>query len=150
MIPPKTALLQLLLSARTGALLGILWGFLAPLGRRRQTLADSLFVLLTAAGLCWLGFGVCGGDLRVQCLGMVFFGAVLEEKTLGRLLDPAFYGFWSILARIRRAVLSFWKKFFKMTKNIFASAGKWVTIGRKKSTGSKPFPGGVTYDGSKR
>ena len=39
-----------------GAALGLLWGFLRPLGKR----GDPLFVLMTGAGLCWLNFGVCG------------------------------------------------------------------------------------------
>ena len=37
-----------------GAALGLLWGFLRPLGKR----GDPLFVLMTGAGLCWLNFGV--------------------------------------------------------------------------------------------
>ena len=51
-----------------GAALGLLWGFLRPLGKR----GDPLFVLMTGAGLCWLNFGfwsllTCGLAVPQRC-----------------------------------------------------------------------------------
>ena len=146
MIPPGEALGELLAALALGAVLGLFWGFLRPLGKRRRNLADGLFLPGLALGLCVLGFGVCGGDLRPACLGAAALGGIGEEMTLGRLLAPVFYGFWFILSRFRRVVLTFWKKFFKSAKNVFASAGKWVTIGRKNRSESKSSPGGSTND----
>ena len=138
MIPPEEALGQLWGGLVLGVEMGAAWGFLRPL--KRKALADGIFVLALAAGLCRLAFGRCGGDLRPACLGAAALGFFLEEWGLGRLLAPLFYGFWSILSKIRRGVLTFWKKFFKSAKNVFASAGKWVTIGRKNRSESKPSP----------
>ena len=119
-----------------GAALGLLWGFLRPLGKR----GDPLFVLMTGAGLCWLNFGVCGGDLRLGCAAAMLPGFWAADKSLGAVLQPVFYGFWSLLKAMAGVFLSVPKKIFKIAKNVFASAGKWVTIGRKNSLnrGGKP------------
>lgn len=146
MIPPKDALGELCWGWLLGVLLGLCWGFLRPLGKVGNALRDSLFLLAAGAGLCHLAFGICGGDLRLPCLGAAVLGGVGEEAALGRLLRPVFYGFWSILAGIYRAVLTFWKKFFKTAKNVFASAGKWGTIGRKNCLEARHHPGGSTND----
>ena len=140
MIAPGEALRELLAGAALGGLLGVLWGFLRPLGKRRRNLCDFLFLLALAGGLCRLSFGICGGDLRPACLGAAALGGIGEEMTLGRLLAPVFYGFWSILSRFWGAVSAFWKNFFKSAKNVFASAGKWVTIGRKNRSEPKSSP----------
>lgn len=130
MIPPERALRELLFSVWLGLLLGLLWGFLRPLGEKRRSLSDGLFLLGCFVGVIRLAFSVCGGDLRPACVLAAALAAIIEECSLGRLLRRVFYGFWSILTRFRRAVLTLWKKFFKSAKNVFASAGKWVTIGR--------------------
>ncbi len=119
-----------------GAALGLLWGFLRPLGKR----GDPLFVLMTGAGLCWLNFGVCGGDLRLGCAAAMLPGFWAADKSLGAVLQPVFYGFWSLLKAMAGVFLSVPKKIFKIAKNVFASAGKWVTIGRKNSLNREGNP----------
>ena len=61
---PQTAARRLVIALLLGAALGLFYGFLRPLGRR-VVLRDSLF--LAGWSLIWLelGFGVCGGDLRL-------------------------------------------------------------------------------------
>lgn len=140
MIAPGEALEELCWGWLLGVLLGLCWGFLRPLGKVGNALRDSLFLLAAGAGLCFLAFGICGGDLRLPCLGAAVLGGTAEEAALGRLLRPVFYGFWSILTGISGAVLTIWKKFFKTAKNVFASAGKWVTIGRKNRSEPKSSP----------
>ena len=108
------------------------------LGKR----GDPLFVLMTGAGLCWLNFGVCGGDLRLGCAAAMLPGFWAADKSLGAVLQPVFYGFWSLLKAMAGVFLSVPKKIFKIAKNVFASAGKWVTIGRKNSQS----PGGAPND----
>lgn len=119
-----------------GAALGLLWGFLRPLGKR----GDPLFVLMTGLGLCWLNFGVCGGDLRLGCAAAMLPGFWAADKSLGAVLQPVFYGFWSLLKAMAGVFLSVPKKIFKIAKNVFASAGKWVTIGRKNSLNREGNP----------
>ena len=101
--------------------LGLLYGFLRPLGRRYRAPADGLFLL--AAGGCWLylSFAVCHGDLRPAYLIGMMAGALVLEMTLGLVLRPVFVIFWEII------VLPL-KKISKIRKILFASAEKWVTI----------------------
>ena len=93
-----------------GAALGLLWGFLRPLGKR----GDPLFVLMTGLGLCWLNFGVCGGDLRLGCAAVMLPGFWAADKSLGAVLQPVFYGFWSLLKAMAGVFLSVPKKIFKI------------------------------------
>lgn len=72
-----------------GAALGLLWGFLRPLGKR----GDPLFVLMTGAGLCWLNFGVCGGDLRLGCAQRCFPAFGPRIKAWVRCCSRCFMGF---------------------------------------------------------
>lgn len=123
-----------------GGGLGILWDFLRPLSGVRRTAADFLFILGAAWALCVLNFGVCGGDLRLACALVSVPGFCLEQAALSGLTAPVFYGFWSILARLGGLILWIPKKFFKIAKNVFASAGKWVTIGRKNRSEPKSSP----------
>ena len=90
MIPPGDALKELLWGCLLGVVLGLFWGFLRPLGRQHNHLRDGLFVLATGAALCYLGFGICGGDLRLPCALAALLGGLAEEATLGRLLRPVF------------------------------------------------------------
>ena len=123
-----------------GACLGVFWDFLRLPAKHRRNLADGLFLLGAAWALCVLNFGVCGGDPRLACALGMLPGFCLEQAALTKPLSPVFYGFWSILARIRRPFLTFRKKIFKFAKNVFASAGKWVTIGRKNRSEPKSSP----------
>jgi hypothetical protein len=90
----------LLLYFLAGGALGIFYGFLRPLRCRRSWPADLLFVTATSFAWVYLGFGVCGGDLRIGCLAGLFLGIFLLDRWPGRWLRPLFFGFWRLVAAI--------------------------------------------------
>ena len=94
---PETAFFRLVASLLLGAALGLLYGFLRPLGRRHRHLADGLVVLGAWWAYIYLGFGLCAGDLRLGYVWGLLAGAVVWEATAGRWLQPVFSGIWQIL-----------------------------------------------------
>ncbi len=96
---PREAALRLAWSLTLGGGLGIFYGFLRPLGRH-TLLRDSLFLM----GLVWvflyLGFGVCGGDLRFGCFLALMAGTLAGAQTVGRWIFPVFCGIWKGLEKI--------------------------------------------------
>ena len=68
-----------------GGVLGMLYAFLRPLGRKHPALADGLFLLGAAWAWLWQGFGVCGGDLRLGYYIGVPVGALVWYRAAGRL-----------------------------------------------------------------
>lgn len=115
-----------------GLILGVIYGFLRPLRHRRPVLADLLFLPFMGYAWLYLGFAICRGDLRLgYCAGLPL-GATLWEWTLGRLLRPAFAGFWHLIFRICRGISYILekncKKIQKILKNLFAIWKKWYTI----------------------
>ena len=97
MTPPETAGANLAAACLLGALSGLVYGFLRPLRRRSAWAADSIFVLFTFLVWLYLGFGICGGDLRLGYWMGLLTGGFLWEMTAGRLLQPVFSGFWKCL-----------------------------------------------------
>lgn len=132
MTAPALAASRFAAACLMGLGLGVLYGFLRPLRPRRTALADGIFL----AALVWvwlqLSFGICRGDLRLGYSAGLFCGAAVWEMTLGRLLRPAFFGFWAGTARIWRGIMRPVKKFFQkigdFVKFLFASLKKWGTI----------------------
>ena len=86
MTAPALAAQRFALSCLLGAGLGLYYGFLRPL--RPRWLGDGLF--LPAAFWVWLelGFGICGGDLRLGYFLGLLLGALVWEWGPGRLLRP--------------------------------------------------------------
>lgn len=125
---PETAFFRLAASLLLGAALGLLYGFLRPLGRRHRHLADALVVLGAWWAYIYLGFGVCAGDLRLGYVWGLLAGAVVWEATAGRWLQPVFSGIWQILGVMWGLFWAPGKKFLQFTKILFASGEKWVTI----------------------
>ena len=111
-----------------GAALGIVYGFLRPLRPRHTTFADFLFALAACYGYLLLQFGICQADVRLAYFLAMICGCILWEWSFGRCLRPVFSFFWAILERIRKLLLLPLKKIWKMTKILFASVKKWVTI----------------------
>ena len=117
-----------------GLPLGLYYSFLRPL--RRRTLADLLFVPALIYAWLQVGFGICGGDLRLGYFAPMVLGAILAIRLPGRWLAPAFRGFWRGLGGIARWIKAFFReiaKFFqkktvKIRKNIFAIRKKSGTI----------------------
>ena len=86
MTSPAVAAGQFGWSCLLGLLLGVWYGLLRPLRPRHTAWADGAFVLGAAWAWLYLGFGICGGDLRLgNCAGLAL-GAVAWETTLGKSL----------------------------------------------------------------
>ena len=120
MISPALAAGRFLRGIVLGGGLGLLYGFLRPLGRHKRTLADLLF--LTGAFPVWLyfSFAVCRGALGLGYLSSLLAGGILFDLTVGRLLAPVWQGFW-------RGVQAIFQLFRKLFKKIITFAKKIPT-----------------------
>lgn len=106
--------------------LGAVYGFLRPLRRRHSVLPDLIFVAAAFYGWLVLSFGICQGDIRLGTTAALPLGAVLWDRTAGKLLRPVFSLFWRIILYPFRKILGL---FCKISKKVFAYMKKWVTIG---------------------
>ena len=100
---PAVGFWRLSCSVLLGGALGILYGFLRPLGQRHRIFADILFSLAAVWIWIYISFAVCRGDIRTVYLIGMFSGALLWEKTFGFWLRPVFsalWRFWISLFRI--------------------------------------------------
>ncbi len=147
MTAPAVAALRFLIACALGLGLGVIYSFLRPLRPRLTGLSDALFVLCLLMAWVYLGFGICGGDLRLGYTAGLFVGICLWEWTAGRLLRPLFFRFWHLLGRIFRAatapVRAILRFFTKIAKIVFAYGKKSVTI---KGDRNKPPPEGVRHE----
>lgn len=116
MTPPAESFRWLLAAFGIGLILGLVHGFLRPLRRKKSWGADLLFVAAMFAGWLYLGFGVCGGDLRLGWLMGMFGGIVLFDALPGRLLRPVFGLFWKYVEQIVSFILRPCKKILKKSK----------------------------------
>ena len=128
MTTPAIAALRFLRGLYLGALLGVWYGFLRPLGHRRRTLADLLF--LSGVFPAWLhfSFAVCDGDLGLGYLASLPLGGILLDQTLGRLLRPVFGKIWLPVLAFFRLNRKIFMKLYYFSKKIFASGKKSSTI----------------------
>ena len=117
MTDPGIGGFRFLLTCLTGVHLGILYGFLRPLRPRYTILSDLLFLPALAAAFLHVGFGVCGGDLRLGCFLGLAAGGIVWEQTMGRLLRPVFTCFWKSIGSILDFLRIPAKKFSKKRKN---------------------------------
>lgn len=94
-----------------GCCLGLFYGFLRPL--RPRWPGDLLFI----AGLYWvwiyLGFGICGGDLRFGYTAALLGGCLAWEILFGSLFRPLFSCFWKLISRIFSVIAVPFKKYAK-------------------------------------
>ena len=97
MSTPAQALQCLGWSCLFGVGLGIVYGFLRPL--RPRVLSDVLFLICTGWAALQLGFGICGGDLRLGYAAGMLTAGVVWDVTAGRYLRPVWQRFWLLLAR---------------------------------------------------
>ena len=128
MTAPAEALRHFLLACAIGSCLGAVYGFLRPLRPKWTGLSDLVFVAAAFWGWLVLCFGICRGDIRPGCTAGLFAGGLLWEWSIGRALRPVFSGFWKFVGRIQAILIRPGKKIWENAKNMFASAGKWVTI----------------------
>jgi hypothetical protein len=91
---------------------------------RHRHLADLCTVC--ALFYCWiyLGFGICGGDLRMGYLCGMLLGFGVCIYTVGKWLQGLFRRFWWLLGRIFRLIYGVLQKilgiFKKIAKVLFA------------------------------
>ena len=104
---PLTLLQALLL----GCALGLFYGFMRPF--RPRWLGDFLFILALFWVRIYLGFGLCGGDLRLTYTTTLCAGIFLWESAFGRPLQPAFLCFWKGFSRIFLRILRPFKNISK-------------------------------------
>ena len=128
MIPPALALLRFFYGLLVGMALGLFYGFLRPLRQQHATFGDILFLPAAIYGWFFLHFDLCQTDIRMAYSAALLIGIFLWESSIGRLLRPVFAKLWIILEKFRGLLLLPFKKTLKMTKILFASMEKWVTI----------------------
>ena len=128
MMTPEIAAVRFLRGVVLGLFRGAWYGFLRPLGRRRQTLADLLFLCGVFPVWLYLSFAVCQGDLHLGYLASLPLGGILFDSTLGRLLRPVWDKFWGVIGWIYRNLRKFFKKIIIFLKKPFASDKKSSTI----------------------
>lgn len=131
---------QAALFARTmlwGLPLGAFRGFLAPLGRRHRHLADGLLILATGAVWLQVGFGLWGGDLRPGWLFALAGGFGAWRAVPGRWADGIWVPFWQGIWKILDILAGSAKKVLKISKILFPSQEKSVTIGSNQHPPSR-------------
>ena len=128
MIPPSLSFQRFSYGLLVGAVLGIWYGFLRPLRRNHGVFGDVLFLLAAAYGWIFLQFDLCQTDIRMAYSAAMLIGIFAWECTAGWLLRPVFLKLWTILEKLWEIILLPYKKTLKMTKILFASVKKWVTI----------------------
>ena len=124
MTTPEIAFKRFTAGLMFGCLLGVYYGFLRPLRRKRTFFPDLLFV--AAAGWIYLyyGFNLCRGDLRMGYVAAPILGAVAWDLTVGRWLMPIYAGLWGILGGMLRPFQFFFKKICIFIKFLFATGKK--------------------------
>ena len=98
MTAPAQAALQFAQGLGLGLCLGILYGFLRPLRRRRAALGDLIFIVAAFWAWLQLSFGICRGDIRMGYTAAPLLGLWAFDRVLGRYLQPIFRFFWKILS----------------------------------------------------
>ena len=136
MTAPYLAAQRFAIACLLGCALGAYYGFLRPLRPKWTTLSDILFLLGGFWVWIYLGFGICGGDLRMGYTAGLFLGGIVFERTVGRWLRSLFRTFWDVIGKILGFFLLPVKKFFKIiadfTKFLFATGKKWGTMKKIK------------------
>ena len=128
MTAPLIAAQRFLYAFCTGAVLGILYGFLRPLRPKHTAVSGILFLSATVYGWLFLHLRLCQADIRIAYDLAMLLGGFTWELTIGKLLRPVFSAFWKAACEILRFLCLPFKKISKMTKILFASGRKWVTI----------------------
>ena len=132
MIGPDTAARWLLWALAIGSGLGLVYGFLRPAPQKLRPLWDLIFVCAAFYGWLYLGFGICGGDLRFGCTAAMAVGGIVFDCTGERLLQPIFRHFWRTVGKfflfLQRYTKIFFKKVQKIAIFLLASGRKWFKI----------------------
>ena len=121
MTTPGVAAGRFLQGLVLGLAVGAWYGFLRPLGHRRRTLADCLFILGVFPVWLYFSFAVCQGDLGIGYLASLFVGGFLFDGTFGRLLRPVWSRVWAPVWAFFRVERRFFKIITVFLKKPFAS-----------------------------
>ena len=113
MTSPAVTAARVVAGMGLGLALGVLWDLLKPLSRRHPHLSDLLFLPALIWAWLELGFGICGGDLRLGCTASLGLGWAAWELTLGRLLTPAVTAIWDFLGAFFLGLLAPFRKIAK-------------------------------------
>lgn len=134
-MPSETAWL-FLLAMGIGAGVGLFYGFLRPLRPRFTTLCDLLLLPVVFYAWIYHSFALCRGDIRFGHALGILLGALVWDRTVGRLLHPLFVGFWKLVGIIflflSRPVKFFLKKSADFLKFLLAIGKKTITIRQKE------------------
>ena len=118
MTPPVQAAYRFAAACLLGLGLGAWYDFLRGLRPRHTLLSDGVFLLGCLWAWVYLGFGICGGDLRLGYLAGLVCGGLAWEFTLGRLLRPVFRLFWTGLSKIWGTLTTPGKIFLKKVADL--------------------------------
>lgn len=133
MTPPALLFSRFLTACLLGVGLGIFYDLLSCLPKALRHLGDGIFVIGLFAFGIYLGFGVCGGDLRPIYSAGLFIGAIGWHYSLGRLFRRLILAFFRILAHLFSLIFKPFEKIFSIIllffKKTFAIIKKSSTIG---------------------
>ena len=146
MTAPGAAAGRFLSACLLGVGLGVVYAFLRPPRQKHPHLSDTLFLLALFPAWIYLGFGICGGDLRLGYTAGLFLGTWAGAATLGRLLQPLFCFLWKILTFPLHLLKKFFKKMKKIAKKLLASGKKWFTMKKNMGKSQNLDAGGTDYD----
>jgi hypothetical protein len=121
MIKPALAWTRFLLALPAGFLLGLVYGFLRPLGRKYPRVADFLFLLCLFWIWLYHTFALCAGDFRFPYFAALFLGFLPADVLLGRPMYPLFALFWKTTGKLYAFVTLAAKKILDFLKKMFAS-----------------------------
>ena len=148
MMRPDIELTRFFLSLCVGGILGICYEFLRPLRPRHTTAADLIFILAAFYGWLYIGFAVCGGDLRVAYFFGMVIGILLLIPPSRRLLAPVFQGFWHCSRVLLTPVKKIFRKMGIFRKIFVASGEKLIKIKESTLSNRQHTTGGDQDDGT--
>ena len=122
MTAPALLFSRFLTAGLLGAGLGVVYDLLACLPRALRHIGDGIFVIALFVCGIYLGFAVCGGDLRPVYSAGLLIGVIGWHYSLGRLLRPLILRLFrllgqafSIIFRPFKKIIEFISHFFKKT-----------------------------------
>lgn len=132
MTPPAMLFSRFLIACLLGIGLGFLYDFLTALPRWFMHIADFIFILALFTVGIYLGFGICGGDLRPAYSLGLFIGAASWHFTIGKHIRALFSAFYRRMWNLISIFLQKFKKIFTFIpyflKKTFALTKKSSTI----------------------
>ncbi len=133
MTTPALLFSRFLTACLLGVGLGVLYDLLSCLPRALRHLWDGLFIIGLFAFGIYLGFGVCGGDLRPVYSAGLFIGAAAWHYSLGRWFRQLILGIFRVIARLISIIFKPFEKIYAIIslffKKTFALRKKSSTIG---------------------